>query len=511
MFRWLICAVALSLPMAAHADWIEASSKHFRVYANDDKSDIRHFTKKLEIYDKAMRELWGVPDGKIPATQRLTIYVVSDVASVQQLLPGRSAAGFYEARASGPVAFVPADSGDVLTAAEVLRHEYAHQFMYSNWANSSFPTWFSEGFAEFNATADFRSDGSITFGARPDYRDYGMLRSGTVPLSMLLRPSFEDMSAEQHAIGYSRAWLLTHFLLTQPDQRGQLVAYLKAINTGKSAEEAAKALDGISDMRLNHYIQRRALPAITVDADKLAVGAIELRKLEPGEAAIMPARIASSAGVNEETAPAVEKLARSIAASYPESSAVQRELAEAAFDAEDFKASEAAAQRALAANAENVDALLYRGMAAMAVAWNNNGTDAKRWEEIRQWFLKANKLDTENPRALQLFYESFEAAKQEPTKNAKSALLYAYALAPYSMDLRLMAAKVLLEMGEGKAAQTALKPVAYSPHASPVVDIAQAALKELSSAGPDAAADLLQKKENALRKQAAEQDSEMSS
>ena len=46
---WLVL-LALALPGAARAEWFEASSAHFVVYADDSQRDIRKFSEQLERY-----------------------------------------------------------------------------------------------------------------------------------------------------------------------------------------------------------------------------------------------------------------------------------------------------------------------------------------------------------------------------------------------------------------------------------------------------------------------------
>ena len=101
---------------------------------------------------------------------------------------------------------------------------------------------------------------------------------------------------------------------------------------------------------------------------------------------------------------------------------------------------------------------------ALAAANPDKRTD---WDGIRDWFLKANKLDTENAEPLELYYESFAAAHQPPTPNAVDALVYAMSLAPQDDQVRMNATMALL--GEGKAADArkAFAMIDYQPHLSP--------------------------------------------
>jgi tetratricopeptide (TPR) repeat protein len=188
-----------------------------------------------------------------------------------------------------------------------------------------------------------------------------------------------------------------------------------------------------------------------------------LRKLTAGEAAVMPVRIRSDRGVNSKSAPLVASDARAIAARFPNEPSVQSALAEAEYDARNYAAAEAAADRALAANPKDIHALIYKGRARLEMAKAN---PAKAdWSEVRSWFSRANKLDTEDAEPLMLFYKSSLDAGQTPTKNAVEALLDALTLVPQDDTLRINAVRQMLTDGRLAEAKELFAPLAFNPHA----------------------------------------------
>src|SRR3546814_12046082 len=76
------------------------------------------------------------------------------------------------------------------------------------------------------------------------------------------------------------------------------------------------------------YRRTRGMKVFTIPADKLGTGKIEISRLSPGAAAIMPYRIRSARGVDEKMAAALVADARPVAASYPNDAFVQRPMAE---------------------------------------------------------------------------------------------------------------------------------------------------------------------------------------
>ncbi len=479
MYRKLLAAVALLSSTGANAAWQEASSQHFVVYSDDTPEHVKAFTAKLEKFDKAIKVFRGVGDDKRGPSARVTVYIVDGIADVQRLMNGngRNVGGFYQSRSTGSVAFVPrtvrgGGGSQQIDAERILLHEYGHHFMYADWPTAIFPMWFSEGFAELHSTALFRPDGSITFGAPPVDRAQGAQMINQMPLSRMLKPNPGKLSPLDSYALYSRGWLLTHFLTFTPERRAQLAAYITALNTGKSVDEASKVFGSIDslDLKLMAYAKRPYLVSVTVPADQLAIGAVTVRSLDAGEAATMPTRIRSNAGVTAKTAPQVAAQARLQAAPYPTNAAAQNELAEAEYDAKDYAASQVAADRALAADPKSVHAALYKGMALQAVAEAAKSGDAAQWQAVRKWYIAANKMDVEDPQPLILYYRSFKAAKQPAPTSAASGLLYAAALAPYDLSVRMDAGRIYLQRGDTALAREALLPVAYNPHAGKLAE-----------------------------------------
>jgi tetratricopeptide (TPR) repeat protein len=496
MFRKALFAAALLVSTAAQADWHEAVSRHFVVYADASPERVKEFATRMERFDKALKALRGVPEVDYGTATKVTVYVVPSIADIQKLFgsPTQRVGAFYIPRAAGSVAFAPLSSGSgsqfEASAQRILLHEYGHHFMYVDWPSAVIPKWFSEGFAEFNSTAIFNQDGSITFGAPPLDRGTGILMINQMPMSRMIKLDPGKLAPEENYALYSRGWLLTHYLTFEPERRKQLAAYISALNAGKSAEEAAQVFGSLDnlDRKLNAYMKMPRFQTVTITPDQLDIGEVKVRKLAAGEAAVMPARIRSSRGVGPDTAPQVLALARRLAAPYPNDAAAQNELAEAEFDARNFAEAEAAADRAIKADPKSVHALLYKGMALQALAEKAKSTDSAQWQTIRRWYAAANKIDPEDPQPLINYYQTYEAQKIAPPKVAEDGLIYAFALAPHDLGLRLDAAKVFLRRGDAEKARRALVPVAFSEKTGPTLSaILRETVATLDKSGPAAA------------------------
>jgi predicted Zn-dependent protease len=97
---------------------------------------------------------------------------------------------------------------------------------------------------------------------------------------------------------------------------------------------------------------------------------------------------------------------------------------------------------------------------------------SKLFDQARDTFIAANKLDTENPEPLMEFYSAFLTEGIRPNANAIAALHYASDLAPQDIGVRLNSAIAYLNEGKPKEARKALVPVAFSPHAGEAAAIA---------------------------------------
>ena len=488
---WLVAALALVTAAApARATWHEARSKHFIIYGDVDAAELRDYATKLERFDGAVRNARMMQDPPLTDSGRLTIYLLRDADALARLA-GWGTYGQYIARASGSYAFVAKNKGKGdwdLNSDIIFFHEYAHHLMLQN-LTAALPQWFVEGFAEFLATARMNDDGSVTLGAPANHRAAGVFAfHRDMLLSEILAGKYKHLTGWQQELVYARGWLLTHYLTFDPSRRGQLDHYVAAIQKGSDSLQAAKAAFGDLrrlDSELRRYAARRQLTGIVVHPDPSKLGPISVRPLGAAEAAIMPVRIRLDHGVSRRTARPVAAQARKIAAAHLNDPFVQATLAEAEYDAENYAASIAAAERAISAHPSNTRALMCKGRALMEIA---NQQPAKvDWAAVRGWFTRANRVDPEDPEPLMLFYQTFVAAGVGPTANAAKGLLYALVLAPQDEDLRMMAVRQLLADGRLTEAKREFGPLAFDPHVGDFRKTADKILEAIDSGNTAAA------------------------
>ncbi|MEE9434352.1 MAG: DUF1570 domain-containing protein [Sphingorhabdus sp.] len=461
------------------AKWYEASSDHFVIYAEQREKDVRRFAENLERYHAALVYMRKFGDKPPPSkSNRVTIFVTDSRRDVSKLAGDKSGsvAGFYVPRAGGSVAFTPPVRNTNSKLPDftqiVLLHEYAHHYMISN-LPIALPRWYTEGFAEFFGTTTFSKDGSVGLGKPATHRagELGQLRR--VPWKLLLDSrAYAARKNKKSNSFYGQSWAIFHYLQVTPEGRKMHNDYLARLIKGESEIEAAEGAFGdIKEFgkKIDKYLRRTAFKFFPISAEKVKIGEIKLRELSVGEAKVMPLRMRSKRGVNEEQAAKLVVEARKVAAKYPGDAAVYSVLAEAEFDAGNDNAAITAADKALALNPKHINALLQKGYALFRKAGDNDESGdepGKAWATVRKHFLSINKVETNHPIPLIYFYRTYLEQGREPTENAKNALDWALQLAPFDKGLRFMVAQQDMNDGRYSEARFRLLPLAYDPHRS---------------------------------------------
>ena len=474
---------------AATADWQRASSPHFVVYANEPAKELRDFAVKLETFDKAVRHAREMSDPAVGDGNRVTVYVVPSASAVQQLYGDHSGSvyGYYSGRATGSLAVVPRDTGAEhaweLGPQPVFFHEYAHHLMFSA-LDTPYPEWLIEGFAEFMSTAKIGQDGSVGLGLPPQFRAMGLFYGANIRAERLLAGDFARMTPMERETAYGRSWLLAHYLTFTPGRSGQLDTYVAEMAKGTDSVAAGRKAFGdfkLLDHELDHYMVSTRMQYLKMTNVRVDPAAVSVVALSPGGAAVMNDRIRSKVGVNATTAEPLAVRVRAIEHRFPGDLLVERTLAEAELDAHHPDASLAAAERALKTDSTDNEAALFEGRAIMA------GSAPDRFVKARRLFIAANRRDTEDPKPLMYFYQSFVREGVPPNANAIAALHYASNLAPQDGGLRLTSALQYLSDHHPAEARETLVPVAYNPHGEKMAVLARTLIARIDAGDADGA------------------------
>jgi tetratricopeptide (TPR) repeat protein len=493
--RWLVAMTSLALtalPSAAQAEWMEASSLHFVVYANDTSANVTKFSEELELYHQAMALMTGLNLPDPSPSNRVTVFVVSSERAVQKLYGGNAQfiGGFYQPRAGRSLAIVPHVQllkGPQAESMITLLHEYAHHFLISN-SNLPMPRWMGEGAAEFFASAEFPGDGGIKIGMPAYHRGGELFYANDVKVAQLLDPTVYNEAAHRgYDAFYGKSWLLYHYLTLGGARPGQLRKYVALMAKGEGSLQAGR--DAFGDLgqlehELDKYLNQSTMMTAAFGPAKFTVAHVEVRQLGAGEAAVMPLTIRSRRGVSKEEAATLVTEARKIAAAYPKDPAVLAELAEAEYDSGNDAAAITAADAALALDPKRVNAYIQKGYALFREAADSAGDKDVAYKKAIAPFIALNKLETDNPLPLVYYFRSYAERGVKPPDQAVLGLMRAAELAPFDLGLRLTLAEYQIGAGAYEDARGNLVPIAYDPHGSPMSAGARTLIERIDSGKP---------------------------
>jgi tetratricopeptide (TPR) repeat protein len=222
---------------AAGADWVKATAKEFTVLGNTGESQIRGLAGAIDAFIRAVSA--ELPRGELPGD--LTIIVFRDEASFESFKPEhqgarKNSAGYFLAgRAANFISVA-----DRVETRRVLYHEVFHAVSRPY----VFPTWASEGLAEFYSTMD------TGFGSAVPAHVATLRTRPWIPLAAVLtatRDSSFYNDAELQKVFYAECWLLTHYLLTRNGSSPEtLLANAPKLDASAAEAELRSYLSGFA-------------------------------------------------------------------------------------------------------------------------------------------------------------------------------------------------------------------------------------------------------------------------
>lgn len=470
------CA-ALAAQAAHPAEkWLKAETKHFIIYSAGSRSQLEDFSRKIEKFDAVLRVLTDTKSDDQPLP--LPIYVLATSESVSSLADDkrRSIAGFYRPWKYGSFAVANRERGTDkfdLKGDTVLQHEYAHHFMFRNFAYA-YPAWFVEGFAEFVATAEFAADETWTVGKPPLHRAHGLVLGRDLPIEKLLFGGTAGMPRDLADVYYGRSWLLVHMLRNDKARAGQLDTYLKALGNGIPEREAAKTFGDLAalDMQLDRYLNEKRITIVKGKGPLDYAKDLRVVELDPVDSQLVVLSLRRQA---EKDLPRTRDQLRALASQAPtrapvwlELALVEKELADGQGDIAAKRAgwaqSEAVIDKALAADPTHGRANLLKAELLMDRLESDNQRSATAWRPVRTHITRANRADPLDPAPLFTWYDAAVRQGFQPDKLASDGLALAFSLAPEAIDLRVRYAWDLARQKQFDTAIRMIEFVVRDPH-----------------------------------------------
>lgn len=479
----VVLAATLALaPADARAEWRKAESAHFVVYSDGSERSLRDYTARLERFHGLLRARFGGPEQN--DLRKLPVYLVGDARALriaQPQLPD-GIAGYYTASENDIFAILIRGRDD-----DLLLHEYTHHFM-ANAGQGRFPGWFSEGLAEYYATATVTEAGAASFGLPNAGRQMNLNQGRWLPMDQVLRArgSFDIQDRTARGMYYAQSWALTHWLLADQNRARGLSPYLNAQNAGQDPVEAFQAIYGLTpqalETQLKAYLRGRLyysqlnVPAITPE--------ISVSRLSPAwEAMALPLVNARSPRPEEIDGPALLAAARANAARFPDDSLALTALGRNEKQSGDAGGAEVALTRAVEMDPTNVEALLLlagvvRERADLAT---DEATITREQETALALLHRAIEADPRDYRAYAALARLRRSMTHEPTEEDLMIWAMAARYAPQVMSIRGDAAVAMLRDDRLDEAEALLIPVASDPHGGPGVQQARFLLAQVQA------------------------------
>jgi tetratricopeptide (TPR) repeat protein len=259
-------------------DWKRIKTPDLVVVGNAEAGELRRAAQSIEEFRRTLQLVY--PSMKWTSGVPTVLVVFKNDAAFARFRPrdergkAREVSGYFSATPDVAYMVLAASSSTRQRAYQVLFHEYTHYVLHQNFPE--LPSWVDEGMAEFYSTfeSDYR-DGKALLGRAVDFRLRWLRDNPLLPLQQILtQEGAYKLFRDQRRIHtfYAESWALVHYLqLGQNGKRqGQLTAYLRALQSGRSVEDAFKeafatTFDGLY-RELYAYTTGLTFPAMLVAA-----------------------------------------------------------------------------------------------------------------------------------------------------------------------------------------------------------------------------------------------------
>lgn len=483
-------AALILWPSVVRAEWLKAESDRFVVYGTGSEAQVRGLVTRLSAYDAVLRLLTpGVRQD--PPPQKFEVYLVRGGGDLRRVQPGLRGTirGFYSANENAVFAMAVASQVGITTD-ETLFHEYAHYFMLENFP-VAYPAWFVEGWAEYYMTTDIGAE-KIKIGGYNKNRVYWLYNAEWLPMEDILSKRVSEVGPNRAHLFYSQAWLLTHYLRSDPTRAVQLNKAITAIAAGENPVSAMQAATGMSMAELTKALRAyRQLPGHIISGMTIHPPQITVTTLPPSADDFMLDSLRLSTGSPGKAEPQFLADIRRRAARWPGDRLAELTLARAEFLYGDVTVGEAIMQRRLDADPKDVEALLIAGSGQLVAGARDPANRKARLKAARSFLIPAYKFDDADYRILLAYTFSRALEPGYPNDNDVNALLAARALAPSVQLSSVLAGAALMQRGEQARASVLLAAAANNPHGGAMAAQARALLAgESLDEARKAAADL---------------------
>lgn len=186
--------------------WMEYRSENVIVYTDRKPGQVQGLIEEFERFRQMAVSLMEVKPA--PHDEMARIYAFANEPDFRKFVSGERVAGFYQDSSTGPRIAMGPDARLVGTDA-LLLHDYVHHLLRQKRADQM-PLWYDEGWAELLASAQLDANAVVIGGAHPSLLT--LLPAKYLPLQQLLRPDMGRTDPEYWDAYRATSWLFVHFL-----------------------------------------------------------------------------------------------------------------------------------------------------------------------------------------------------------------------------------------------------------------------------------------------------------
>ncbi len=377
---------------------------------------------------------------------------------------------------------------------------YAKHFLSVNDSHRT-PLWFIDGFAHYMATARFDDNQAVVGMAPEAYASFLQEVSNGLDYHLNYKDILtgadrkkgydgDDASALSNEFE-ARAWILTHWVESNPQNRGKFAAYLNATASGEAPVDAFQKSFGLTPARLDYtlwsYLHGHHVMAMKMPFTLPAAEPVTFETLPASAEKLL---LWSSALKSCPTADYGQKLLGEIreeAPKYPESDLAQDTLARAEILFGDPAKALPYLTKHVADAPGDFESQYLLGRAQLAQASTRQGdARAQTLAAAAQAFLKASGIDANSAAADYFYFRAQVAGEDTPDDGALQVAIHAWQLSPEVDDYAIGASLAYAHLGQKADALRVLHTVADDPHGRSRAALAKSWIDRLTAGASDA-------------------------
>lgn len=488
--RWggaVLSALGMLLvsPAAAQAKWLKAESPRFIVYSDRGEAVLREYVIQMEAFDSMLRFRHGLPEAGVPP-RKLPIYLVRDREDLQRTWNGAgdAVAGYYSPGGADTFAVAVLEANAQDDDAVTIRHEYTHHFMLQNFP-SAYPAWMVEGYAEYYSMTRIKG-GFVEVGRVNTWRSDELRQGSWLKMADLLANK-RGPKGRNWSDFYAESWLLTHYLMSDPERFKQFQAYASAVARGADPVEAMVTATGLSTDALDQALRRYMNTGLRYTQYKrtdFTAPQITITELPPSADALLLDRLELVGHYYKDASPGYPDLIRSRAARFPGDQLAALALGQTELELGDPARGRAVLEDWIKGHPDDADAMFVLGdhLLDQAREEEDETRSATLRSDARALLQRAAQVAPNDYRVLYAYAQSRYGEPGFPTVETQTLLINAYKRAPQVDSLRFELVQVLMARRHWREAEALLKPLVNSPHGGEVVDKAREMMKRVQEA-----------------------------